>query len=280
MKKIYLSLIVVALAFAGCKKTEETTTPTGGGDAGIVVAEVNTAIVVKHTGSVCPPCGGWGWTANEDIISTNKGSAAFMSAYSQNFVAKLFITQTATLMDSEFGQSGYPTWSANGNQQVDRPGGRVNSASEKAKIAKVVSDHKAAKVVANAGFTTAISGDVLTIDTRTKFFTEAQGNYNIAIYVLEDGVMGAQSGHPSGNNTPVAHHHVIRGSAMPEGSTSVDLLAGTQIATGTTAAGTTIDKKFTFDVKGYDKSKIEVVAVLWKKELGSLEFVNASTDQK
>ncbi len=283
MKKIFLSLIVLTLAFAGCKKNEDTT-PTGGGagggDVGITVEETNTAMVVKHTGSRCPPCGAWGWTANEDIISTNKGSAAFISAYGQNFVAKLFINSTATALQTHTGASGYPTWSANGVAQLDRAGGGVNVNGEKAKVEQVVKDHKAAKVVANTGFTTSVTGDVLTIDTRTKFFAEAKGQYNIAVYVLEDGVMGAQSGHPSGSSTPVAHHHVIRGTAMAEGSTSVDALSGMKITEGTTAAGTTFDKKFTFDIAGFDKSNIEVVVVVWKKDLGSLDFVNSSTDQK
>lgn len=278
MKKIFLSLIVLTLAFAGCKKSEDTA-PTGGGDAGgITVAEVNTAMVIKHTGSRCPPCGAWGWVANEDIISTNKGKAGFMSAYGQNFVAQLFINASATALQSHTGSTGYPTWSANGEKQTDRAGGGVNVNSEKAMVEKVVTDHKAAAVVANTGFTTSIAGDVLTIDTRTKFFAAASGQYNLAVYVLEDGVVGAQSGHASTPN--VAHHHVLRGTAMAEGSTSVDVLAGMKIAEGTIAAGATYDQKFTFDISGYDKSNIEVITVIWKKDLGSLDFVNAATDQK
>lgn len=275
MKKIFLSLIVITLALAGCKKTEETT-PTGG-DAGIPVAEVNTGFVIKHTGSRCPPCGAWGWTANEDIINTNKGSAAFVSAYGQNFVAQLFINATATALQTHTKATGYPTFSANGVAQLDRTNTGVNSTSEKAMVASVVSTHKSAKVVANTGFTTSVAGDVLTINTNTKFFTEAQGQYNLAVYVLEDGVVGAQSGHP---NTPnVEHHHVLRGTAMLEGSSSVDVLAGEKITEGTTAAGASFAKKFTFDIKGYDKANIEVIAVIWKKG-SSLDFVNASTDQK
>lgn len=278
MKKIFLSLVVLTLVFAGCKKEEETSPGGGGGDAGIAVAEVNTAVVVKHTGSRCPPCGAWGWTANEDIISTNKGSAAFMSAYGQNFVAQLFINASATAWQTHTNSTGYPTWSANGVKQTDRAGGGVNVNSEKSMVAKVVSDHKSATVIANTGFETTLDGDMLMIDTRTKFFKEAQGQYNLAVYVLEDGVKGAQSGHP---NTPnVAHHHVLRGTAMLKGSSSVDVLAGEKIAEGTTAAGTTVDKTFTFDVSGYDKTNLEVITVIWKKDLGSLDFINANTDQK
>ncbi len=279
MKKIFLSLIVLTLAFAGCKKDEETTPSGGSGDAGgITVAEINTSMVIKHTGSRCPPCGNWGWNANEDIISTNKGSAAFMSAYGQNFVAQLFINSTATALQTHVGATGYPTWSANGQAQLDRSGGGVNVNGEKAKVEQAVKDHKAAAVVANVGFTTSYDGDKLMIDTRTKFFKEAQGNYNLTVFVLEDGVVGAQSGHP---NTPnVAHHHVVRGTAVAEGSSSVDVLEGMQIANGSIAAGSTYDQKFTFDVAGYDKANIEVIAVIWKKDLGSLDFINASTDQK
>ncbi len=277
MKKIYLTLVVVLLAFAGCKKTEDSSTPGNTGGDGITVAEVNTALVIKHTGSACPPCGAWGWIANEDIISTNKGKAAFMSAYSQNFVAKLFITQTATDMDAAWGVTGYPTWSADGVTQTDRPGGSVNVNSEKAKVKAEVEAHKAAPVVANVGFTTSFNGDVMTIKTKTKFFKAASGDYRVAVYVLEDGVVGAQSGHASTPN--VSHHHVMRGAAKLDGASSAPTW-GETVATGSITAGTEVSKTYTMDVKGYNKDNIEVVAVIWKKDLGKSVFVNASTNQK
>lgn len=278
MKKIYLTLIVVLLAFAGCKKSEDSSTPgnTGGGD-GITVAEVNTALVIKHTGSACPPCGGWGWVANEDIISTNKENAAFMSAYSQNFVAKLFITQTATDLDKAWGVSGYPTWSADGMPQLDRPNGGVNVTGEKAKVKAEVEAHKAAPVVANTGFTTSISGDVMTIKTKTKFFKPASGDYRVAVYVLEDKVVGAQSGHASTPN--VSHHHVLRGAAKLDGASSATTW-GETVATGSVTAGTEVSKTYTMDVKGFNKDNLEIIVVIWKKDLGKYIFVNANTNQK
>lgn len=277
MKKIYLTLIVALLAFAGCKKTEDSSTPGNTGGDGITVAELNTAFVVKHTGSKCPPCGGWGWVANEDIINTNKGNAAFVSAYSQNFVAQLFITQTATDLDAAWGVTGYPTWSADGILQLDRPNGGVNVTSEKAKVKAEVDAHKAAPVVANVGFKTSFNGDVMTIKTKTKFFQAASGDYRVAVYVLEDGVIGAQSGNA---NTPnVSHHHVMRGAATLEGASSAPTW-GETVATGTITAGTEVSKTYTMDVKGFNKDNLEVVIVIWKKDLGKYVFVNASTDQE
>lgn len=277
MKKIYIALVVGLLAFAGCKKTEDSADPGNTGGDGITVAEVNTALVIKHTGSVCPPCGGWGWTANEDIISTNKANAAFMSAYSQNFVAKLFITQTATDLDKAWGVTGYPTWSADGVLQLDRSNQGVNINGEKAKVKAEVEAHKAAAVVANTGFKTSFDGDKIVIDTKTKFFKAATGDYQLAVYVLEDGVVGAQSGHP---NTPnVSHHHVMRGAAILSGETSASTW-GTLVASGNIAANTEVSKKFTLDVKGFNKDNLEVVVVLWKKDLGKYVFVNANHNQK
>src|SRR5688572_23783495 len=101
MKKIYLAAFVVVSAFAlsSCSKDEKKPDENngGGGDvySSITVPKQNTALVVKHSGTKCPPCGGWGWTAWEEIQADNAGNAHFVTAFDLNFVSELFITEVA-----------------------------------------------------------------------------------------------------------------------------------------------------------------------------------------
>ncbi len=248
--------------FAGCKKKDD------GGDnntGGIAVQEKNIALVNKLTGSKCPPCGGWGWTTFEEIITANGSNAIYMGTYNNNFVAELFITPTADDLVANSGQSGYPTFCANGVQQLDRPGGAVNVASEKAKVKATVDAHIAAPVVVGAGLETSTSGNTMTIKTRTKFFKNATGDHYIAVYFIENGVMGTQSGQTG----TVPHKYVLRGHA---GTSTF----GEKITSGTTA-GSTFDHTFTYNLDpSWNKANLQVVAVIWKANGGKYEFVNAA----
>lgn len=278
MKKLSLLTLFLAviMAISSCKKEENKGDGVEPG-ANITVQQKNLALVQKHTGSLCGPCGSWGWAAFDEIMTTNAGNAAFVSAFSENFVAELFITQTATEEDNAWGVSGYPTFTANGVAQLDRPNGSVNVTSEKAKVKAAVDAHIAAPVVANTGFTTAVSGDQFVIETKTNFFAEGNGDYFVAVYVLEDGIVGKQSGHPQTPN--VTHHHVLRGAATLSGRASAKTF-GEKIASGTVAAGTSVYKKFIFDVgEGHNTSNYEVVTVIWKKNGTKYAFVNANSNQ-
>ncbi len=101
MKKLFKTsfaiLVGVSLVVAGCKKTETTTTTPG--DTGLPVPEVSMGVINKVTGTLCPPCGGWGWTTFEELISASKGQAYAIGTYSQNFVAKELISTTASAWD-------------------------------------------------------------------------------------------------------------------------------------------------------------------------------------
>ncbi|HYG15442.1 MAG TPA: Omp28-related outer membrane protein, partial [Bacteroidia bacterium] len=148
---------------------------------------------------------------------------------------------------------------------------------EKAKVKAAVDAHMAAPVVANTGFTTAVSGDQFVIETKTNFFAEGNGDYYVSVYVLEDNVVGKQSGHPQTPN--VTHHHVLRGAATLSGRASAKTF-GEKIASGTVAAGTSVYKKFIFDIgENHNTANYEVVTVIWKKNGTKYAFVNANSNQ-
>ncbi len=288
MKKILLSVFAIMLIFSACKKTEDTTTPAGvdpdnsGGNEPqeITVPKVNMSMVNKMTGSLCPPCGTWGWNAFETLINDNKNDAFFIGAYSDNYVARLFITDAAEDMERAWSVTGFPTFAANGIKQLDRAGGGVNVNGEIAKTTAVISAHKADEVYINSGFRTAISGNMMTIETKTKFFKEVGGDIFVAVYLMEDKVVGAQSGHPDGANAK--HHYVLRGAAKLDGAAKAETwgypigVAGSAV----TAEGTEVDSKFAIDITGYNKDNLSVAVVVWRKTGVRYQFLNAYSNQK
>lgn len=290
MKKVLLSAFAIMLIFSACKKTENTVEPTvtpdpnTGGNGNepqeIVVPEMNMGMVTKVTGSLCPPCGGWGWTSFESLISTNKNDAFFVGAYSDNYVARLFITDEAEAMENAWGATGFPTFAANAVAQLDRNNG-VNVNSEIAKVNAVIAAHKAGEVFVNSGFRTSVDANgMMTIETKTKFFKEVGGDVYVAAYVIEDKVIGAQSGHPDGANA--SHHYVLRAAAKLDGAAKAETW-GYQIGTpGTalTAANTEVDNKFTVDVSKYDQSNLSVAVVVYRKTGVRYQYLNGNSDQK
>lgn len=271
MKKILFSALVLGLAFSGCKKDDDKEETAPLPQPAVTVPQANNSLLQKFTGTKCPPCGAWGWTMMEELSTYAEGKAFVISTYSQNFVAEGFITQTSSDMDVAWsiGNSGYPTFTVNAVPQLDR-GSTVNTANEKAKCQTAMDNHKAAPVVANVGIAKSISGSTMTIKTSTQFFQAASGDYNLAIYVTEDGAMWKQSGHATGASTAIPHHHVMRG--------AVNGTWGELIMNGSIAAGSFKDKSFTFSLDpSWNAANIEVVAVLWKKNSnGKYDFVNAN----
>lgn len=289
MKKVLLSAFAIMLIFSACKKTENTPEPATGGDPNpggnepqeIVVTKANMSMVTKMTGSLCPPCGSWGWTSFESLINDNKGDAFFVGAYSDNYVARLFITDEAEVMENRWGVTGFPTFAANAVAQLDRAGGGVNVNSEIAKTNAVVASHKVDEVYVNSGFRTSIDGNTMTIETKTEFFKEISGDLYLAVYLMEDKVKGAQSGHPDGANA--LHHYVLRGSATLDGAAKAETWGysiGEPGINTSTPAGTIVDNKYTIDISGYDQSHLSVAVVVYRKLGVRYSFINAYSNQK
>jgi hypothetical protein len=267
MKKITLLLsVVLALFIAGCSTKTSDPAPT---DPGMSVEAKNMSLLNKFTGSLCPPCGGWGWDMFDALITYGDVKTCNIGTYSQNFVAQNYITQTATQMDSAYGayknSSGWPTFAVNGSSKLSRTSG-VNVDAEKQMCREAIDAHFAAPCQANSNYEVSYDDGKknITVKTRTKFFQDMSGDFYIAAYITEDKVLGPQSG-KTGN---VYHHDVLRGSINNK-------TWGTKISSSTTA-GSQFDYTFTCPVNSsWNTDNITVVTVIWKKNGSAYDFVNA-----
>jgi len=270
MKKITLILTLAFLSsvvFQSCDKnnglTPPQTTPTNP-TSSISVEQKNMGLIFKFTGTNCYYCGDWGWTMFKDLTTQfHKKDAVCIAAYSQNTFAKLLISPIATDFDRKVPVSkGYPTFTGN---FVDAWSGGNTFAGMNNVISTNVNNHKNAEVVANTGFKSTITGNEMSIETNTKFFKSAEGEYYLGVYLLEDGVVASQSGPNGGPNA--IHDNVLRG-----GNSSW----GELLTSGSIEANKNFEKtiKITLD-PSWNSSKLSVFTILWKKNGANYDFVNA-----
>lgn len=265
-------LAMGAMVFAGCSKEDsgDDTPKTPEAPKPVVeVAKVNTSLLQKHSGTKCPPCGQWGWTMATELKSYSEGRALYLGTFSNNFVSEGFKTSVADDMESKWGVTGFPTFTVNGEPKLDRPSGSVNTTNEKKMCKDAIDDFEAEDVIANTGVKYTVADGKMKITSSVQFFKAAEGDYNVALYIVENQAMWKQSGHATGATTAIPHDYVLRGSANGTW--------GKVQMSGTIAAGAV--KDFTGEMvidPSWKMENVSVYAVLWKKKGSKYEFVNVS----
>ena len=116
----------------------------------------------------------------------------------------------------------------------------------------------------------------ISVKTKTKFFGTGSGEYYLAIYAIEDGLSATGDYQQTGNDDPsLKLNSILRGVGVPNANYPINVF-GAQIANGTVASGTYIDKDFTVSVNpNANINNIHISAVIWKKEGSSYKFINA-----
>lgn len=302
---LLLSCCTALLILNGCKK--ETVTPTGGGPApcetqiwyqdadgdgkgnpkvsqehcdqpdGYVLDNtdfIDKAIerkavpaLMKISGETCPPCGGWGWTAWEDLSHKKIGQAFCWTSYGTfvsngNFRGQE-LTPTMQAFQDRFWKSGSkPSFAVNHND--------YQSATTDAEQA--VDDFIAVEPNMAAVLEATIEDDKLTITSEVEFYKDMPGEYVLGAYLVEDKVTGYQAGHADGNNAK--HHYVMRGSLS-------DNAWGETIASAGATNGQKFEKTFTATIPAnYNTENFSYGVIVWRKFGQAYVFQNAYTTQK
>jgi hypothetical protein len=232
--------------------------------SGQQVAEVQQTLITKKTGTWCPYCGGWGWDFFESLIDQNSEKAVLLAAH---FGGSTLENGTSLEWMANLGSFGQPRFFLN-NEMLTVSESTANNGLSAAKAQ--VDQNALQSPVANVGLLTSWDGDDLLIQTRTRFFKDAEGEYFLGIYLVEDGVIAAQSGQTG----QVPHHYVLRGAATA--TTFGDL-----IVNGAVSAGAEFTSSYATSVNGFVLDKLDIVGVIWKKENDKYQVVNVwSIDAK
>lgn len=195
MKKFLALIPAAALAFtwASCKKED-----IASGDV-ISVSSVYKCVVWEYSATWCSPCGSAGYPAMHDLmaeydISRNKAVGVFMHP-SDGIVDNVPEGQSDII--SFFAMSGTPSAGANLTEQYPTYLEPI--------VEDALDEHPTAK--AGIGMSYTLSGNSMTITTKTVFFDALSGSYNLAVYVTEDKIMNSQSGQTAAE---VEHNDVLR----------------------------------------------------------------------
>lgn len=283
MKKLLILSIAASFFLAACgdstKKDDPTTNGTGTNSdpiANLSVEQTNSSFVAKFTGTNCPPCGSWGWTAFADIIDGTPNSA-HVACYSQNFVAKYFITPEATALDEKYGVTGYPTFGVNGQAQLARSSSGVNVAKEIQMCKDAAAAHENGEVAINTAISYKFEDGKIKFFYKTKAFKDMPENNYLAIYVVENKVVGYQAGNADGANTQ--HKHVLRKGVNGVWGIELGAMTQGQEITGSEEMEIGQDPNFGTD---WNTDNIEVIGVM-RYKVGSAaiyEFANACEGEK
>ncbi|MFK8054516.1 MAG: Omp28-related outer membrane protein [Saprospiraceae bacterium] len=227
------------------------------------VPEVQKPMVTKVTATWCPPCGGWGWDLFEDLIEDNETSAVLIAGH---YAGSDLETTAGNEIADNFGVSGQPSFYLGNTRQSATSG---SAATSRTNIKNAIDAQVASAPVANATvWSTAIQGREFSFETKTQFFQAASGEYNLAVYAVEDDVINRQTSR--GNDA--VHHRVMRGTILGQSS------FGELVVNGSASVDAIYTSSFSFDFPAtWMMDEVRLVTVLWKKNgAGGFDFVNAN----
>lgn len=228
----------------------------------VTINTEQSTLLVKKTATWCPFCGQYGWTMMKGIMEDNNDKAVIVGAHHSGNL----MSSTAADLMNHYGGSGQPVFFQN------RTNLRVNSgnvSSKRTEVKNIVDNNYATTARIGVGVRVEDDKGVFNIDVKTEFLEEVTGDFNIAVWIVENDVQQSQSGRSGLQD----HPNVLRD--------NVNGTFGEVLATGTTSAGTINDFSFTYTPDpSYKLENLRFVAVIWEDKAGSYSFENGFVQDK
>lgn len=262
MKIKFLFLALCGLLVYGCTKTVEA--PFDENE----VTNLSTArksVVFKFTAQSCGACGAW-VPYYEGFCDSNYQKVIGVHVHNS---ADTFGTSMSGWFTSHFDIPGTPRFAGGYDMTLDTTWWDVVRPRTLA-----ILDEPADIGI---GIAKSISGNVMTIRAKTQCFKNLPaGNYNIAMYIMENDCWGYQAGTP-GPVDSIYHMKILRGSANG--------LWGTPLTD--VSKGDPVDHTFTYSLGTpgqhyWNPEKLEVLAIIYKVDANGdpIEVMNCNTTSK
>ncbi len=246
IQKITISIAFLLLSFSGYSQE---------------APETQSILVTKISATWCPPCGGWGWDLFHDLIEDNEAKATLMAVHHSGNL----LTPTSGALADNFMISGQPQfYLGNERQSISSS----TAATKRAEIQEAVNDIAQQAPIVNTGISALYNdgNNELSVLTRTEFFQDADANYYLGLYIVNDGYVGFQQS--QGNNAE--HEKVLVTAFTPSHF-------GEQLTTGPVTDGTIMDRSYSISLdEGWNLEKLEIVAIIWSEDNGVYTYVNSN----
>ena len=259
LKMSAFAVIAASTLFLGsCSKDEDTKdNPGGGGAPASNVAKVQNAVVFSFTGTWCGPCGLYGKPALKDLEATYKEKAVVISCQASDE----YTVTAGQQLQGFFKATSIPTAGVGGNEKpFSMLVGGVKVQEVKTKAAELI----ALSPIAGSHITKKVDGSKLVINVETEFFQSVNGEYYLAVYVLEDNIIGRQNVSGQGYVTDVEFDNILRFNTESQPY-------GALLENGSIDANKKFNKEYTVNIDSKWKAEnLKVATVIWKK--GSTGF--------
>ncbi len=220
------------------------------------------ALMGDFTATWCPYCGQWGAAEFGKAIEGTGANAVALGIHNTDEITTNESTTLTDYYGAEGIVGGYPTlyvW----NQATFSDGVSMAAA------ANADAASGPAEAGAVAGFTD--NGTSMTISVSAQIFADVTGDYYVAAYLMENGLVYTQQIAGADPDPNFIHNHVIR-------SSSNGSAWGEQFIFGSGSSGQIFTKSY--QIEKNDAWKIEnmyMVAIVWKYDVaeGKYTYVNA-----
>ena len=267
---VLFAFLAMAVSLVGCKDDTGSVPPAKKKEAsGLEVTRQAVPILFKITGETCYYCGDWGWAKWSDLADKYKDGKGlswsnYGSGFSNSFFRNQEIQATMDPIENMFEEGGgKPNFATNGTD--------YSTSSSNAESA--ANDFIATNPSISAALEATIEGTTLTVKATAKVFEDMTGDYVMGAYLIEDKVMGKQSGPIGAGGKLVPHHLVMRGSLS-------DNAWGESIITGSASKDETFNKTYSVEIPStYNQANFSYGIIIWKKDGSKYSFVNAYSTQ-
>jgi len=220
------------------------------------------ALMGDFTATWCPYCGSWGAPEFQKAIEGAGANAVALGIHNTDEVTSNESTTLTDYYGAEGIVGGYPTlyvW----NQATFSEGNAMASAAN----AEAATGPSEAGAV--AGFTD--NGTSMTISVSAQIFADVTGDYYVAAYLMENGLVYTQQIAGADPDPNFIHNHVIR-------SSSNGSAWGEQFIFGSGSSGQVFTKSYQIERNAAWKvENMYMVAIVWKYDVaeGKYTYVNA-----
>ena len=254
---VTMMLIAIIASFSSCKKkgcmdpNSFTFNPEAKKDDGSCTTPeaVKKSLIFKKTATWCPYCGDWGVSYSTDITNAHANCQVIALHGDSEFEN----TVGNSLMDA-LPSSGWPHFFA-GTEDISNSYYELNSA---------VNTELGKSIEVAMAIEKTTAGSTMNVRVQSQWLGSIDGEFYLAVYVLEDGQVAEQQIAGASSDPNFVHKNVLRAEAY-----------NSPFGVPVTINGDGNLLEFNIDLNSsWVASNCYPVAVMWKKNGSSFDFVN------
>lgn len=207
-------------------------------------------LITKRTATWCPNCGTWGWDLAKGIEELNNPNAILIRAHYSGDLE----SQVADDITKNFNALYQPEFYINEDRQSV---GSTNWSSMIAGFESTINENAGKEANVSFSLLSTVNEDTISTDVTVEVLNNVSGEYYLALYLLEDGVIANQAS----LGAETTHNSILRRSLSGESF-------GSQIFNGAADAGSSASTSQTLylDGESLGNRNFRVLAIVWKKE--------------